>query len=227
MAGKKKNWKPLRICLAVLLIMAPAIIFAVLDKPVLMVTMLFASFISAVFINIDSFESFRAGEVEAKIKQVEKVIEEAHVTIDQLKEMTTPLLDYTLANVIADRKMFTGVAAPDKERFYAQILENVDKFDINSDNTSRLLDAVRAEVADNYIVEILNESDKWVGSDKNKSVSHFFNTYKVIYDHVDHSLPVRPIHIREFFMKDDSLYGDPVRKKIDQYESFFNKFFKE
>lgn len=193
--------------------------------------MLIPCFVTVAIINMDRLQSFKAGNFEAQfreqVKQVEKVIEEAHVTMDQLKEMTIPLLDYTLANVVKDRSIFTGVAAADKERFYSEVLQNVEKFNIESENTSRLLDSVRDEIAGNYIVEIQDASLRWVGAQKNEVVYRFFNTYQLEYDYLDHSIPPRPSHIKKFYEENDYLYGGSVGGKIDQYENFFNKFFME
>jgi hypothetical protein len=50
---------------------------------------LMAGSIAACFLNLDRFEHFKAGNVEAKIQ---KAVDDAHATVTQLREMAAPLL---------------------------------------------------------------------------------------------------------------------------------------
>lgn len=205
--------------------MVPATIFGILDKPLVMTAMLFASFVSVVFINLDKFESFRAGEIEAQMRKVEEVIEEAHATIDQLKEMTTPLLDYSLANIVSDNRM-TGVAAYDKKLFYEKALENISNFNIKQEHTSRLLDAVKRQVALTYLLELENQSEIVSGGwSENEPVREFFNKFDLEGLSSGKTLFPPPSAFNVFYDANPKHDGEEIRKRIEEYGQFLNTHF--
>lgn len=221
---KNVKLNDLKVWIGFLIIIVPAIVLAILDKAVLLGVMLVPSFMAAVFLNMNKFKTFKAGEFEAELRDF---IEEANLTIDQLKEMTVPLLDYSLANVISDNRTFMGVAASDKEQFYTKALENIEKFNIESENTQRLLKSVRNEIAVSYLLEVEIESEKWGGMESNKAANNFFSSFDLENAYLDSSLLPSVSDIRRFYDGHPLLNGEKVRQKIDQYEKFLNAFIRE
>lgn len=95
--------------------MAPTITFGLLDMRVQMTIALFAGLVCAVIIDIEKFESFKAGQIEAKVKIAEGIIGEANAIIEQLTSITEPLLNSNLKLLIYDGAL-DGMDAPDKEK---------------------------------------------------------------------------------------------------------------
>jgi hypothetical protein len=87
----------LRQIISVIVIIIPAIIFGWIGKTTEMGLMIVAGSITAAFLNINSIQRFKGAGFEAEMK---KAVEEAYATIDNLKEMSIPLIVSTLNTVI-------------------------------------------------------------------------------------------------------------------------------
>lgn len=207
--------------------MVPAILFAILDKPLMLTAMVIPCFIAVCILNMDKLQSFRAGDFEAQfreqVQQVEQVIEEAHATIDQLKAMTTPLLDYSLANIIGHNRI-TGVSAYDKKLFYEKALENISNFDIQEEHTLELLDAVKRQVAVTYLeeLELQSETGEW---DENAPVREFFNRFHLGELSSGRATLPSSSTLSVFYDEHPQHDSKEIREKIEDYAQFLNTHF--
>lgn len=198
---------------SVLLIMIPISVFGYLGKPVEMGISLFAGFTCAVIINLDRFSSFRAGELEANIRHAEEVISEAHATIEHLKSMTEPLMNYLLAHIVrGDRIM--GVNASDKELLYLRLKRNSEQFELNSDYNQELLEEAKHKIIQTYLFEVEIEAERLIES---WELAQPIRDFIYQYDYKQHVYP--PVsNLRTIFTKNPSLYSDTVEKCIKEYE---------
>ncbi|MCX7988891.1 MAG: hypothetical protein N2647_05555 [Thermodesulfovibrio sp.] len=82
--------KPL---ITVLIIVFPGFIFGMLSKPTEMGLAIVAGAISATFFNLDKIQRFKGAGFEAEMK---KAVDEAYATVDNLKIISTTLVNITL-----------------------------------------------------------------------------------------------------------------------------------
>lgn len=205
--------------LTVLLIMVPVIMFGLLEKPVEMGISLLAGFVCAALINLDRFNSFKAGELEANIRHAEEVIDEANATIDQLKKMTEPLMNYLLAHIVRGDRII-GVNASDKEALYISLKENSRQFDLESQYNQELLEEAKYKVIETYLFEIELKSEVAVNDwNKAEPIRDFIRKYE--YKKNDYP-PVSAL--REFFVNHRDLYNDSVEDSIKEYERVLNVY---
>ncbi|MBC1372614.1 hypothetical protein HB847_09540 [Listeria booriae] len=80
-----------------LILIGPAFYFGLVDKTTAMGLALAASFLAVAFMNFDQIRSLSAGTI--KLEKYEKVIEEAGVTIENLRKVTAPLSAYVLTTI--------------------------------------------------------------------------------------------------------------------------------
>lgn len=208
-----------KIIISVLLIMIPVLFFGYLEKPVEMGIVLFAGFACTVIINIDKFNSFRAGELEATMRHAEEVISEAHATIDQLKSMTVPLMNYSLAS-IARGDQLMGVNASDKEVLYLELKDNIDKFELQNDYTSQLLEEAKRKIVRTSLFEIEVAVEQIGGSWE--SVTPLRN---VVFNPGFNSKQYVPTSdLREVFTNNPELYNDRIEVLLSEYDRVLNEY---
>lgn len=83
--------------LTVVVIIVPALIFGYMGKATEMGLIIVAGSITAAFLNIDKIERFKGAGFEAEMK---KAVQEAYATVENLKEMSIPLIVSTLNTII-------------------------------------------------------------------------------------------------------------------------------
>ncbi|QGH35124.1 hypothetical protein GI584_14200 [Gracilibacillus salitolerans] len=203
----------MRIILSIVLIILPTLIFGYLDKTEAMTTSLIAGFVSAVFLNLDRFESFKAGNFEAKLKQTEKLLGEAKASIDQLKEMVEPLMNYTMVHILRGNSVI-GAPAKDKEKLYLRIKENSRIFKIDNHYHNQLLRDIKMNMIKTYFYEIEFESDSAFGWDKLKPLREFIDKYKIEEQNEFPSVD----EIKKFFRDNPDLHNNKVEKRIEDYQ---------
>lgn len=81
------------------IIMGPVLYFGIIGKPTEMGISIVASSLVLAFINIDKIEFFKGGGFEARLRDIEKVKEEAYSTIEELKKVAIPLIAETLHSI--------------------------------------------------------------------------------------------------------------------------------
>lgn len=73
----------------IVLVLVPPLVFGLRHQTAEMTVSLMAGSIAAIFWNLEKFKNFKAGGVEAELRQA---VEEAHATIKQLRDMAVPLI---------------------------------------------------------------------------------------------------------------------------------------
>jgi len=195
---------------SVFLILMPTVLFGVMGNTTQMIIALFAGFISVIVLNFDKIDSFKAGQIEAKMRHVDEVIEEASATIDQLKKVSEPLMDYTLAH-IAKGNSVVGVGGYHKETLYKRVNENISEFNIEDDYTKRLLTQAKDDIRKTYFDEILiyvEDSKDWSATDSVRDLT---------------GENPKEINILKDFLKKNKLHDNEVQKRIDEYERFIDE----
>lgn len=208
-------WK---LIISILLIIVPTTVFGYFGKPVEMGIMLFAGFTCAIFINLDRFSSFRAGELEAKINDAKQVIDEAHVTLDNLKNMTEPLMNYLLAHIVRGDRI-AGVDARDKEVLYNRIKENINQFNIESEYSQELISQAKFKIIKTFLWEIEFEVERKVGWEKAEPIRKFIH---LKFKEDANNYP-DVTEVRDLINSNSDLYDEGVEKKIREYERAVNE----
>lgn len=195
--------------------MLPTLIFGFLNREGPMLISLMAGFICAAFINIEKFHSFKAGQIEAKIKQTEELIEDVNASISQLKKMNEPLMNYTLAHIVRGNRVM-GVDAFDKEALFDRLDTNINEFHIKDQYTLNLLEEARNAIGKSYLFEIELAVEKVVNSTNTPFAQ------RISYYSDEFTLP-SSLKVREFFNQNPALYNEKINEKVNDYEMFVNR----
>lgn len=225
---KKSNGSKVLLFISSFIIVLPTLVFGYLDKPTIMGIYVVAGFLGAVILNIDKFESFKAGQIEAKLTEVEKVIDEANVTIDQLKQLNEPLMNYVLSHIINFNKP-NGVTAKEKENILYQIELNANQFDIKNEQFITLLQETKREIARNYLFELDGECNKVSGT-------LIVGSWKAdLIQLTQRELLPNEKEIRDLFERDEDpdlhernprdVINEKIKSKVEEYLRFYNKHF--
>lgn len=132
--------------ISILLILIPTLIFGIFQMPVQMTISLFAGFASAMILNIEKFDYFKAGQLEAKLREADKVIAEANATIEQLRSVAEPLLNSNLLLLIYDG-VIDGIKISEKEEILQELLTIKDEINLNDDHTNELISNAKNSIA--------------------------------------------------------------------------------
>jgi len=85
------------ICVVVILV--PTLFFGYNGKPAEMGVSLVAGALTACFLNLDRFSSFKGGGFEAQLREVKDTVDQAMVTVENFKNIMKPLLLSTIHNI--------------------------------------------------------------------------------------------------------------------------------
>ena len=107
--GKAQNLKSF---ISVVVILVPGLSFGALGKSVEMGLAVAAGAIAAAFINIDKFEHFKGAGFEAQMK---KAVEEAYATIENLREITKPLI-VSMVGMLTHANRWSGMEQDQKHK---------------------------------------------------------------------------------------------------------------
>lgn len=77
--------------------MCPCLYFGYLGKPTEMGIVIIAGVLTASFLNLDKFHEIKAGALSLKLAK--EVINEAHVTVEKLKQVSVPLITAALTSL--------------------------------------------------------------------------------------------------------------------------------
>lgn len=140
-------------CWSICLIMIPTLYFGFVDNTAAMLVSLTAGLISAVFINLDKFDSFKAGDgkLEAQLK---KSIEEASATIDQLNSVAIPLIKANLTT-LSYAGSFENMPVEVKEELFYELKKIKESLNLNDLNKKVSLTA--KGIANSYFCRIYYE----------------------------------------------------------------------
>ncbi|CEG25675.1 hypothetical protein [Bacillus sp. B-jedd] len=112
----------MKIYLTILLIFVPSIYFGYMGQTVEMGLAIVAGAVTSAFINLDKFERFSGAGFEAELR---KAVNEAYATLDNLKEVSKPLMKVTLTNLTYSNR-WGGMDFKEKHE-YKNAIENISK----------------------------------------------------------------------------------------------------
>lgn len=110
----------MKIILTILLIFVPTIYFGYMGQTVEMGLAIVAGAVTSAFINLDKFERFSGAGFEAELR---KAVSEAYATLDNLKEVSKPLMKVTLTNLTYANR-WGGMDFNEKHE-YKKTIENI------------------------------------------------------------------------------------------------------
>lgn len=200
-----------RIILSVLLIMIPTLVFGYFDKPMSMAISLFAGFVSAILINIDKIESFRAWHLEAKMRKAVKIIDEANATIDQLKSVTDPLLKSNLILLLYDGS-FDGMGIKEKESVFVELLKVKDSLKLES--VDKYINRAAKGIANHHFSELF----RYVNDE---AFRQKYEKYSTIY-----FFPETPSidEVEQYFKDHPEVMTREIKDKLDKFKDFKESF---
>lgn len=144
--------------LIIFLVIFPAFYFGYIGKPTEMGIMVIASSITVAFLNIDKIHKFKGAGFEAEMR---KVVNEAYITIDNLKSVALPLITTTIDNISWGKRWGSSESDRDTQMFN-ELLKIIDELK---------LDNVEIEDAVNeyYSLKISDEYSKFIVAYKEAS----------------------------------------------------------
>lgn len=213
---KEKNIKKFQLIISILLIMVPPLFFGYFDKTAAMTIALFAGFASAIMINIDKFEYFKAGQLEARIREADKIIEDAHATIDQLKDVAEPLLNTNLSSLIYDG-YFDGMNIDDKLKVFKELYEAESNLELNSDTTNKLIEKAKKAIAHHLFIDI----GRVINKDPLSAESVFFTTYSIEADKAFATIE----EIEDLLSKNPKFRTEKVDMSFEKFKKFMNRYY--
>lgn len=149
----------------ILLILAPTFYFGYIGKSVEMGIMLVASSITVAFLNIDKVQKFKGAGFEAEMR---KVVDEASVTLENLKSVATPLIVTTIDALTWGKRLGDSDSNRDVEMFN-KLIELVDELNLEYNQITNAIDEYYAlKILDKY--SVFKRTFKDSQASKNKSV---------------------------------------------------------
>lgn len=110
--------------------MVPALYFGYMGQTVEMGLSIVAGAVAGAFINLDKFERFSGAGFEAELR---KAVNEAYATLDNLKDVTKPLMMVTISNLTYANR-FGGMDFIEKHEYKEAIEKIAKSLEINDDN---------------------------------------------------------------------------------------------
>lgn len=114
---------------SITIIIVPAFIFGFMGKSVEMGLEIVAGAIAGAFLNLDKFERFSGAGFEAELR---KAVEDAYATLDNLKEVTKPLMMITVSNLTYAMR-FGGMDFKEKNNHSKEIERISESLDMQDD----------------------------------------------------------------------------------------------
>jgi uncharacterized protein (UPF0333 family) len=119
----------MKMFLTLLLIIVPSLYFGYVGKSIEMGLAIVAGSIAGAFLNLDKFESFKGAGFEAELK---KAVDEAYATLDNLKEVTKPLIMVTVSNLTYANR-WGGMGFDEKYRYITELEGIMKNLNINDE----------------------------------------------------------------------------------------------
>lgn len=127
--------------LSIILIMIPALFFGNEGKSVEMGLAIIAGGICTAFLNMDKVKRFKGAGFEAEMKaEVQKAVDEAYATIEQLRNLGKPLITAIIKIVVYNGRI-GGLSNPEKHKLLEE-LNNISKSIIIGKN-QEIIDTVK------------------------------------------------------------------------------------
>ena len=114
--------------LIILLVILPTFYFGYIGKPTEMGIMVIASSITVAFLNMDKIQKFKGAGFEAEMK---KVVDEAYITLDNLKSVALPLITTTIDNISWGKRW--GASESDRDsQMFNELLKIIDELKLDN-----------------------------------------------------------------------------------------------
>ena len=122
--------------ISVVIILIPALIFGIMGKAAEMGLAIVAGSITAAFLNIDRFQSDSGALTE---KEMKEAVDETYIAIDNLKEISIPLIVSTLNTIIYSGR-YGGLGINKRHDLKNDIEVIINKLGINDNNVKSILE---------------------------------------------------------------------------------------
>lgn len=142
--------------ISLLCIVCPGLYFGFIGKPTEMGLAIVAGAIAAAFMNIDKIQRFKGAGFEAEMK---KAVDEAYATLENLRELATPLLVSILANLTYFGR-FGGMDPHRKHKFKDELKDIADKLSITDNELDEALKIFHRYHAWDHVSQIIDEVRK-------------------------------------------------------------------
>lgn len=199
--------KVLNKIISVLLVLVPTFIFGFMSRPAEMLISLIAGFTSVVLLNMDKFESFKAGQLEATLREAKEIIDDANATIAQLTSVTTPLLKSNLSFLLYEGT-FDGMPVDEQEKTFNELLKIKDSLNL-TDIDQYFIDAAKG-ISSHYFSNIFRE------------VAEIHDGFRIKYGQyttIDYA-PETPTvsDLEAFFEEYPELQTDNVKENLEKFK---------
>jgi DNA-directed RNA polymerase subunit F len=114
----------------ILVILGPGLVFGFMGKPTEMGIAITAGAVTAAFMNLDKFQKFKGVGFEAEMK-IQKAVDEAYATIDNLKELVSPLI-ISVIETLTYAGRWGGMDAHQKHKLKNELSKTLDLLSIKS-----------------------------------------------------------------------------------------------
>lgn len=198
-----------KLLISILLIIVPTLVFGFMGKVAEMSVVLIAGIACAGVINMDKFSNFSIGTngLEAQLKQAEKIISEAAVTIEDLKSFIEPLLNANINLIIYDG-ILDGMEFKAKEETILELYTMKKKQNLNIDN-EQFIKALKM-LAIHYFIDL-----KFLIGDE--GFERCFGKYARIDSIFEYP---KFEEIEEYLNSHNNLINDKVEKSLENYKRF-------
>ncbi|UYZ39005.1 hypothetical protein OD350_29395 (plasmid) [Clostridium beijerinckii] len=134
---EQSDWKKtLNIITTIVIIIVPALIFGFVGKTAEMGLIVVASSITVAFLNIDKIKSFTGAGFKAEMKEA---IDEANATMDNLKEVSIPLIVSALHHIINSGRL-VGFDFKEREGLKNSLDVAMEKLGIEDEKINEMLE---------------------------------------------------------------------------------------
>ncbi|MBU3179082.1 hypothetical protein KPL47_22560 [Clostridium estertheticum] len=155
----------------IVVIIIPSLIFGIIGKPTEMGLAIIAGSITVAFLNIDKIQRFKGGGFEAEM--VKRAVEEAYATIDNLKEMSVPLIVSTLNTIIYSGR-WDGLGINQKHNLKDDIEVVVKKLNIDDEKVKEAMEDFYKQHTWDFFRIFTNEVENRTSS-TNEKLEAMFN----------------------------------------------------
>jgi hypothetical protein len=207
----------------IVLILGPALFFGYNGKPAEMGLALISGSIAACFINLEKFSSFKGGGFEAQLREAKDTVDKAMVTVENLKNVISPLLLSTIYNITYMGR-WGGGSVNENEAILQGSKEIIKEFDLNNaELTAAVSTYYRYNTWDAYakIVSELKEEACCKGD-----YSELWESLSVKNCYLDGKFP--PISKIETLIKDNGIKWEDIsqnaKDEINRYKEKYKQY---
>lgn len=177
---EQSDWKKaLNIITTIVVIIVPALVFGYAGKTAEMGLIVVASSITVAFLNIDKIKSFTGAGFKAEMKEA---IDEANATMDNLKEISIPLIVSSLHHIINSGRL-VGLDFKEREGLKNSLDVAMEKLGIEDEKINDMLEDFYRFTTWDLLSDFRNEFYKTRSKDNEsyKKLQDMFKIYTTDY----------------------------------------------